>query len=648
MGYQSNRRPGDKVSRRPAHSSQNNRSMELPGMSNAPLSKNYMAALLASDSQRRPGMMTQHSNTTPALLTFMATENPAPWNPVLAFSGHGGQGGNALVPATGYQNYRNPTPMSAPSDSGYASRRYIDDISSMGEAPFDPSLQDMSNQFGSVTFGQSNHREPPPSTYSAPGTGPGPELRCNTCNEFVKTKSAMKSVPENDANLLQGIGGGSVVSVLHDFPTTLADDWAVDSSWNTVPLGDTPMVGENDQTMAESEEMQLEYMDGATGPSISTPPPRSPNLSPQIQKTLDHLSESCREKPMGPTETASTIALQQLAYRDLVRQESSGPHPTSRSGEEANFARVPDAASTLQAGHREENNNESASSSPEDSTTSHGSTEMEFDGNMAVEEAHRREGEFMKRLQGIPKDFIQRYLRKNGIIIPAADGGADRDDSGTTKQKHSCTWKDCNRGFNRKSELNKHVRRHNKPYGCTFPRCKSTFGSKSDWRRHETSQHFQLEMWKCDEQLASGSICTQACQRRDVFENHLKSEHGVEDREDIEARQERCRVDRNSSTRFWCGFCKDVVEVSPESSRGVCSERYDHIGNHFTGRNNYPKRNIADWVSGDTGYSDAKLEDVSPGGMDLAEQPGGKRKREGSVEYGGAARRAKKVSGRRV
>ncbi|MBE3043214.1 hypothetical protein IMZ48_11705, partial [Candidatus Bathyarchaeota archaeon] len=144
----------------------------------------------------------------------------------------------------------------------------------------------------------------------------------------------------------------------------------------------------------------------------------------------------------------------------------------------------------------------------------------------------------------------------------------------------------------------KHMRRHDKPYACTFPKCDSNFGSKSDWRRHENTQHFQLVVWKCDMPAEEG-ICRQACYRRDAFERHLLENHGILEGEGQEKAQERCRVDRSSSAKFWCGFCGDVVAVAPRESNGAWGERYDHIGNHFTGCNGFRKADRGEWKCGD-------------------------------------------------
>lgn len=180
----------------------------------------------------------------------------------------------------------------------------------------------------------------------------------------------------------------------------------------------------------------------------------------------------------------------------------------------------------------------------------------------------------------------------------------------------------------------KHMRRHEKPYGCTFPGCNRPFGSKSDWRRHESSQHSQLEMWKCDEP-AGGGVCPKASQSRREFEWHLWSDHGVRDDAERRARLERCRVHRGSVGRFWCGFCREVVVVDSGAGKGAWGERYDHIGNHFTGSHGLEKGDITEWSFGDLGLGDEEMEEAE---AEAGAGVRGKRKREGEEGWRGRRR----------
>lgn len=141
----------------------------------------------------------------------------------------------------------------------------------------------------------------------------------------------------------------------------------------------------------------------------------------------------------------------------------------------------------------------------------------------------------------------------------------------------------------------KHQKRHARPYACTFAKCSKTFGSKNDWKRHETSQHCQLEIWRCDEDSADrpGEECGKACHRRESLRSHLEKDHGIREHEALEKKLADCRMGRNFESRFWCGFCRKIIE--PAGKAGPAhGERFDHIDSHFNGRG-VPKADIKDW-----------------------------------------------------
>lgn len=144
----------------------------------------------------------------------------------------------------------------------------------------------------------------------------------------------------------------------------------------------------------------------------------------------------------------------------------------------------------------------------------------------------------------------------------------------------------------------KHLKRHEKPYGCT--QCQKRFGSKNDWKRHENSQHFQHEIWKCDERLRaplSSETCNKVCHRRETFKQHLVSHHGICDPPKQEDKLDRCRIDRLGEARFWCGFCREIIELEPENRSGQspCNARYNHIDDHYYGRNGAVKKEASEW-----------------------------------------------------
>lgn len=128
----------------------------------------------------------------------------------------------------------------------------------------------------------------------------------------------------------------------------------------------------------------------------------------------------------------------------------------------------------------------------------------------------------------------------------------------------------------------KHIKRHTRPYGCTFPKCNKVFGSKNDWKRHENSQHFQLEMWRCQLDKVNGSQqpCAEVFWHRQLFEGHLRDTHRVTDKTKTLEQATQCRIGRNNQSRFWCGFCKRILPLAKKEV-AAWDERFNHIDEHF-------------------------------------------------------------------
>jgi hypothetical protein len=139
------------------------------------------------------------------------------------------------------------------------------------------------------------------------------------------------------------------------------------------------------------------------------------------------------------------------------------------------------------------------------------------------------------------------------------------------------------------------MKRHYRPYGCTFLNCNKTFGSKNDWKRHENSQHFHLESWRCNQENPEGSPCVKVCYRQQTFQDHLNKDHSISDKEVVKSKLESCRIGRSCQTRFWCGFCTQLIDLSKTGAEAWI-ERYDHIDNHFMGRRGLPKQDIREWI----------------------------------------------------
>lgn len=163
------------------------------------------------------------------------------------------------------------------------------------------------------------------------------------------------------------------------------------------------------------------------------------------------------------------------------------------------------------------------------------------------------------------------------------------------------------------STLNsKHLKRHSKPFGCTHDACNKVFGAKNDWKRHENSQHHQLECWKCDIRCHittfgtdAASICGKCFFRKADFVKHLKVVHGNTDGwlvnpdqasttgDHVQATSTMtgtrsvvqilvdCHIPKYHGGAFWCGFCKKVIKLHGKVGIEGWDKRFDHIAWHF-------------------------------------------------------------------
>ncbi|ROT37725.1 hypothetical protein SODALDRAFT_204233 [Sodiomyces alkalinus F11] len=197
-------------------------------------------------------------------------------------------------------------------------------------------------------------------------------------------------------------------------------------------------------------------------------------------------------------------------------------------------------------------------------------------------------------LQKVPKRLLEKFVQESGAH-PVRDSPAS-----TAPAKASLpTCSTCHKTFARQCELRKHQRRHDKPYGCTFPNCHKKFGSKNDWKRHENSQHYQHEVWGCNEQSATSpdTRCGKVFPRRALLRQHLQTSHCAAAGGPLAEKElDECRVDQNGEPRFWCGFCSQMVDTNQQGLHSW-AERFNHIDDHISGRNDLAKKTMAEWKS---------------------------------------------------
>ncbi|KAG7288622.1 hypothetical protein NEMBOFW57_004976 [Staphylotrichum longicolle] len=188
----------------------------------------------------------------------------------------------------------------------------------------------------------------------------------------------------------------------------------------------------------------------------------------------------------------------------------------------------------------------------------------------------------------ISKGKLGNFLKEIGYpILEAAETKDEKphvDSSAASDSGRLYKCGKCVKTFNRRCELKKHQKRHEKPYACTFAKCDRRFGSKNDWKRHENSQHVQLEIWRCTEmtsitttttmtpgdqiqrQQQQKQECGKVCHRLESLKAHLEKAHAIHDPAVLDRKLADCRMGRNFESRFWCGFCQKTIE--PTNSSG--------------------------------------------------------------------------------
>jgi len=222
--------------------------------------------------------------------------------------------------------------------------------------------------------------------------------------------------------------------------------------------------------------------------------------------------------------------------------------------------------------------------------------------------------EVSKKMQFQIQEILRSGLSNHLYRSHGPSNGVGNRSSGPIPAKKEFQCPHCTKTLPRECDMRKHVKRHTRPYGCTFRGCRKIFGSKNDWKRHENSQHFQLEMWRCRQNGLHGKDCAKIFYRRESFQNHLEKAHQLSNEQKIKQEITHQRIGRNRQSRFWCGFCREIIDLT---KRGLeaWDERFTHIGDHF----NKEKKNISEWVPED---SNCPIGDIITPAGDV-EIPGG-------------------------
>ncbi|KAF2773316.1 hypothetical protein EJ03DRAFT_323815 [Teratosphaeria nubilosa] len=183
--------------------------------------------------------------------------------------------------------------------------------------------------------------------------------------------------------------------------------------------------------------------------------------------------------------------------------------------------------------------------------------------------------------------------------VASTGRNGDVDSRTVSGQVLFCPEPGCGKVNRRECDLKKHMKRHTRPYGCTFPLCYRRFGSRNDWKRHENSQHFLVEQWRCEVNNERGFKCGKLFDREHLLIIHFKEAHPLLVRQlqasstelgDIILREAASgmHLGREANFRFWCGFCEKLI---PQESRNAPGDRFKHLGDHFDKGDD-----IQDWV----------------------------------------------------
>ncbi|KAH8433645.1 putative C2H2 finger domain protein [Aspergillus melleus] len=167
-----------------------------------------------------------------------------------------------------------------------------------------------------------------------------------------------------------------------------------------------------------------------------------------------------------------------------------------------------------------------------------------------------------------------------------------------TNEKKWIQCEFCSKRTRLRCEMKKHKKRHERPYGCTFHKCNKTFGSKADWKRHENSQHYLRQSWRCTlhDVTQGGLQCARLFYRQEIYIQHLKGHHHAGDDDVRAAIHKNCigqsdQSQLNGQSQFWCGFCRNIVPLM-DQGLAAWNERFNHIDSeHFK-----KGQRIGDWL----------------------------------------------------
>ncbi|MCJ1374448.1 hypothetical protein MMC20_005680 [Loxospora ochrophaea] len=240
----------------------------------------------------------------------------------------------------------------------------------------------------------------------------------------------------------------------------------------------------------------------------------------------------------------------------------------------------------------------------------------------------------------------QRTTKRNSAVMPSMT---------VTLKGPGSSCPHCPATLPTPAALNKHVTAiHTRPFVCTFSiyGCPGTFGSKNEWKRHVSSQHLRLGIWRCDlgacdpkSQRKTSSISSSHppkksslinddgntqdlvyndFNRKDLFTQHLRRMHAPQsafkadqDRfnASLDEASKRCLMDiRDPPPYSVCGCC--AANGAPEAvfkGPGSWEERMEHVGRHLEGGHANTKAWVEDVSLRDWLIKEGLIEQVQDG-----------------------------------
>ena len=205
----------------------------------------------------------------------------------------------------------------------------------------------------------------------------------------------------------------------------------------------------------------------------------------------------------------------------------------------------------------------------------------------------------------------------------------------------SSTCPYCSEAPSGKAALNKHISTvHTRPFTCTFRSygCPSTFGSKNEWKRHVSTQHLRLGIWRCkldtclpkkEDLLQEGPTepIYNDFNRKDLFTQHLRRMHSPstsapqQARDEFNASLDRIAKDclrdiRSPPPYSMCGYCPAEPATVFEGA-GSWEVRMEHVGRHLESKHGETKQWREDVALREWMMREKLIENVAGEGMRL-------------------------------